>query len=396
MIGSTTDSNNIMHNKFCVIDQNTIINGSYNWTKKAKNNYESITIIKDNPSLSLDFIIEFQQIIEKYFGKNAESMILDYGKVCVRLEILKNVVLIEDADDIKNQLDKLKKSIKQSVTDGNTGNIADIIKNTERKNYGEAVRLINEFINRFKQLTVFVDTEIAALKLELRSLELQLSSLEDEKAELEKLLHTFEIRHNKELGELILKILKLRKEKLKQESQENPEKEEEYKEAKKDFNDFKNNYSSLKNKKIIELTDEDKRGIKELFRKASKLCHPDKVTEEQKEEAEKIFKELNNAYKQNDLKKVKDILSSLEKGVFLSKSDTVNEKAKLLFFVHQLRVKRDSMEEELNNLKNSETYKTLVGIDSWDEYFANMKSKLNEEFQKISDLGGSTDPKGQI
>ncbi|WP_190284892.1 phospholipase D-like domain-containing protein [Bacillus sp. S3] len=35
---------NIMHNKFCIIDLNTVISGSYNWTKKAQYNDESIDI----------------------------------------------------------------------------------------------------------------------------------------------------------------------------------------------------------------------------------------------------------------------------------------------------------------------------------------------------------------
>jgi phosphatidylserine/phosphatidylglycerophosphate/cardiolipin synthase-like enzyme len=37
--------NNIMHNKFCVIDLKTVINGSYNWTIKAQYNQETINII---------------------------------------------------------------------------------------------------------------------------------------------------------------------------------------------------------------------------------------------------------------------------------------------------------------------------------------------------------------
>jgi phosphatidylserine/phosphatidylglycerophosphate/cardiolipin synthase-like enzyme len=35
---------NIMHHKFCVIDINTVISGSYNWTNKAQFNDESIDI----------------------------------------------------------------------------------------------------------------------------------------------------------------------------------------------------------------------------------------------------------------------------------------------------------------------------------------------------------------
>lgn len=35
---------NIMHNKFCIIDLKTVIHGSYNWTNKAQFNKETITI----------------------------------------------------------------------------------------------------------------------------------------------------------------------------------------------------------------------------------------------------------------------------------------------------------------------------------------------------------------
>ena len=291
----------------------------------------------------------------------------------------KNVILLEDFEDIKYQLGKLKNSIKTAISDSNTDSVTIIIKKTERKNYGEAVRLINEFTARFKQLTVYIDSEIAALKLESRCLELQINALDDEKTEIEKLLHSFEIRHNQELGDIIIKILRIRKKKLKDEAEKDTSKKKEYEEAEKDFDDFSQNYSALKDDKIIELTDKEKKELKVLYRKASMLCHPDKVAEDQKKEAEKIFKELAEAYKRNDLKKVKDILTNLEKGVFLSNTDVTNEKEKLLILVQQLRIKRDLMEEELNGLRNSETYNTVSGIDNWDEYFKNTQEKLNEQ-----------------
>lgn len=37
---------NIMHTKFCIIDLNTVLHGSYNWTKKAQYNKEEITVDK--------------------------------------------------------------------------------------------------------------------------------------------------------------------------------------------------------------------------------------------------------------------------------------------------------------------------------------------------------------
>jgi len=38
---------NKMHNKFCIIDLQTVINGSYNWTNAAEYNDENITIIRN-------------------------------------------------------------------------------------------------------------------------------------------------------------------------------------------------------------------------------------------------------------------------------------------------------------------------------------------------------------
>ncbi|MBD2665997.1 hypothetical protein B6N60_02010 [Richelia sinica FACHB-800] len=42
---------NIMHHKFCVIDLCTVINGSYNWTKKAQFNHENLNIISNRTSV---------------------------------------------------------------------------------------------------------------------------------------------------------------------------------------------------------------------------------------------------------------------------------------------------------------------------------------------------------
>ena len=47
LIPAGGDRDPIMHHKFCVIDRATVIIGSYNWTKRAQDNDESITVIAD-------------------------------------------------------------------------------------------------------------------------------------------------------------------------------------------------------------------------------------------------------------------------------------------------------------------------------------------------------------
>ena len=43
-IGSGGEGDTLMHNKFCVIDGQTVITGSFNWSYKARQNHENITI----------------------------------------------------------------------------------------------------------------------------------------------------------------------------------------------------------------------------------------------------------------------------------------------------------------------------------------------------------------
>ena len=60
-----SDEENPMHNKFCIIDNQVLINGSYNWTYYAESkNRENILIIKDEIDVLNAFETEFLQLIE--------------------------------------------------------------------------------------------------------------------------------------------------------------------------------------------------------------------------------------------------------------------------------------------------------------------------------------------
>jgi phosphatidylserine/phosphatidylglycerophosphate/cardiolipin synthase-like enzyme len=52
---------NILHHKFCIIDFKSVINGSYNWTKKAQYNKETLKI-DTNSELAEKFAKEFMKI----------------------------------------------------------------------------------------------------------------------------------------------------------------------------------------------------------------------------------------------------------------------------------------------------------------------------------------------
>lgn len=81
-------SRQLMHDKFCIIDNSIIITGSYNWTNKAEYNNETITIIIDNKE-SVDF-----------FCKNFDEIASKIPSETVRKRSLQNTV------DKKSQIER--------------------------------------------------------------------------------------------------------------------------------------------------------------------------------------------------------------------------------------------------------------------------------------------------
>jgi hypothetical protein len=361
----------LMHNKFCVIDHSTVITGSYNWSYKAESNFENIIITSNDTILAEQFISEFQNIRRQYYpdiGNEDNSFPLN--KIIKRLEILKNYIILEDIEELNKETSKLKGYNFNS-------DIKEIIDEVRKEEFASAINKIQNFISKNHQLSIWKDPEIAALKLEIKNLENQLNGYDNEKMELEKLLSEFQHRHTIELGEIILNILKLRKLKFKSDKTK-------YEEAESDERQYREQVDIEKEREIFKLTDQQKTELKKKFRKATVLCHPDKVADEFKESAQRIFIDLKEAYDANDLKKVSGILEELEKGNFFkSKSETVQEKDLLKAAIAKLKRQIKTLETEIITLKESETYKTIISIENWDDYFKTTKKKLQYELEKL-------------
>jgi hypothetical protein len=76
----------VMHNKFCVIDYETVITGSYNWTRQAAINEENIVVFKDK--------IEADQFLQKFYSLRKEGQLFSFltNEIEINLSLDKNVV----------------------------------------------------------------------------------------------------------------------------------------------------------------------------------------------------------------------------------------------------------------------------------------------------------------
>jgi hypothetical protein len=364
----------LMHNKFCVIDGNTVITGSYNWSYKAEKNVENITITSGDQTLAQQFINEFNNIKQRYFPNEKETTLdLPIDKIIKRLEIIKNYILLEDIEEV----DAVSKKLKEYEFNNDLKSIVDFI---GQGKLSEAVVIIEKFITNHRQISFWIDPEIEALKLEIKILENQLVSFDNEKSELECILHDFQREHYLAIGDLILKLLNLRKLKYVNEK-------EKYEEAEKDEQEYSEQFEFEKEKDVFNLSDEEKKELTSCYRKAALLCHPDKFSQapsEIQKQAEELMVELSIAKDKKDLARVKEILSDLEKGIISSRNKEDNtDKVKLKNIVNKLRDKVKKLEDDIIKIKLSEEFKLIVEIEDWNDYFSNVKQQIQNEIEVL-------------
>lgn len=64
----------MIHHKFCIIDGQTVVNGSYNWTRFSAKNYENLTIFRNQPDIVKSFADEFARLWQGAEHKDINRM----------------------------------------------------------------------------------------------------------------------------------------------------------------------------------------------------------------------------------------------------------------------------------------------------------------------------------
>lgn len=230
-------------------------------------------------------------------------------------------------------------------------------------------------------IQVYEDPEIMSLHFEMKMLERELARLQQLKVEIEQQLNELSRRYRQEVGQFLSELLHLRRIQLAQEADEQPAGETA---QAADEEDDPKAERKLRAEKLPELTPAEQQELKDLFRKASKLCHPDVVPAEFRQEAITTFIELKTAYEQNDLNRVKEIFYTLEQsGILTQKSTVITDKDKLYERIDYLSSRIRALHQEIQNIKQSPPYQRLISTEDWDDYFDEIKAKLRREINRL-------------
>jgi chromosome segregation ATPase len=295
--------------------------------------------------------------------------------------MIRNLVLLGEQDDVSTHLRKLR-PVAEAL------DLARIIAALDNGEYKAALEHIDAYLRRATALVVAGYADIARLRFQLEILELRLESLSDEKADLERSLITFNRRHDDALGNLIQRILKARAQLAqllvadRKNDKEREEAEATASEAKETYNDYARQHEELQRAEPLPRLDEDaEQELKSLYRKACSLCHPDKVTEDRKEAAHSAFVELQEAYKGNDLARVREIHVALKSGGLPgTRSTTLSEVEALSAAIAELEYAIARMIVELKALQASDGIRLVNAAGATE---ADWQSFLKQQYETL-------------
>ncbi|MSR16737.1 MAG: hypothetical protein EXR89_02935 [Methylococcaceae bacterium] len=276
---------------------------------------------------------------------------------------------MEEDDLIAMQVQKLEKL----PLDEQVQHILALI---HAQQFQDVIQLIEQYKHDNTGLTVYEDPQIQGLKLELKLLENRLIELTDTQADLEREINEFNGEYFRRLGGLIEEILKRRAELCRDKT----EKEQ----AEHDYEEFERGYQQQLEDAPQTLTPDEQQALKTAYLKTSRLCHPDKLAEEFKAQGEAFFKELSDAYRRQDLKRVTEILNALETGGSLGTvAESIHNKEALQGKIAAFRERIAILEIEVQRLQDDEIYQRILSIDDRESYFSELAHELEVELAAL-------------
>jgi len=342
---------------------------------------------------------EVSDILEKISKKDYSSVIQDIEDY---LNKFSGVAVYEDKElaGLRLELKALEK-ILQDLSSQKNEYLNDIhefnvqyhlkLGNVIQKILNLKEELLHEKVQKKKRAFEKIKDEYASLKAEYQNLKLNKEAKEQELEEMDEFDDDYE-EHYEELQRLKSELnqkeqeLNEKRKQVKQakEDYEEDEVTKEYEEVKQDSNEFNKEYEEVKQEDRLEITEDEKKELKNLFRKASKLCHPDIVPDELKEQAHEMMQKLNEAYSKRDVQAVKEMLTILESGKgFDVASDTINDKDLLKSKIVDVRDMIDQNEIDLADIKGDEVVQIMSEYDDVEDYFSALKEELESEYDRL-------------
>ncbi len=138
----------------------------------------------------------------------------------------------------------------------------------------------------------------------------------------------------------------------------------------------------------LELSQDRLEELKQLYKKGSQLCHPDRVEEEFKSRATELFQQLSAAYRENNLDGVRDLVNLIRQEGFVKRvGDVAAGPDEAALALIRLRETVAAKVSDVTQMFSSEEWQKVEEYDDWESYFDKEIRRLDSEIAKIKGVG---------
>lgn len=256
--------------------------------------------------------------------------------------------------------------------------------------YTDEKELCDEYLAHFEKMSanqaenaIGQNFYVEDLRFKIKLVEAETNEISQQIADILAFISQFNRALLRVLGDLMQKILALE---LKiaewfASISDVPEPKMNYKKAKENYQKFEQNKAESEKK---ELNTDEQQKLKKLYKEAVKLCHPDKVAEKDKAQAENLFKKLQDAYAKQDIAEVEKILAELKSGLAFTKNEnSISDIEILKKMLENALLRRDELKKILLKHKENEPYISIIRIENRDEYFEAQRILHEKKWQDL-------------
>jgi hypothetical protein len=366
------------HHKFCLIDNDTVINGSFNWTNRASNADENIIVMQGDPDLAAQFQQAFISLLGKH-GHEVEPSPIDRAKLMTRLAVIGKLLELEEYDDIATQAKKMEHA--KTLPE-----ISALLSLLDKQGWQGALVAVRDILARGLAIAVYRDPRIGEWRWQARVMENQVMALEAELADMQRRIHLFDHQQEQAIGELIRDYLDVKRRVLRalhkhtgktddqQQAQAADDTYEAYEEAR---------AAQAKEPKPEQLDAQQQADLKALYRKLAQRCHPDRMEDVDKAWATGVFTDLQVAYQMNDLTTMQRLNSLIERGPRADQDFHIpNQADQLQTLIAGLQGTLAGLSQQLAAMAQSATWQTLSKEPDWGTWFERKAVQLREEIRR--------------
>jgi hypothetical protein len=228
--------------------------------------------------------------------------------------------------------------------------------------------------------------KIQRQRTQAQSLQVRIISIESEIAEIQRQINQFEHQKDQSIGDLIRRYLDVKRRFLHQAYRENihADSKQQAEEAERVYQQYDEAHAAITaDIKPVDLSVEQLDELKQLYRKLAMQCHPDRVDEVHKSNAQSFFQQLQLNYKNNDLASLKNLKSQIDRQLSMPQNFKAHdESARLSQLLVDLQFNITRLTKQLAILTQSVTWYELNAHSDWQVLFAQHAVQLNLEMQR--------------